>query len=175
MLFGEGDIQRAATRRFSPWKNGGGETAEIVVHPAGAGFADFDWRISTAKVVQSGPFSRFDGIDRSLTVLQGGPIRLRFEDGRDVDLAQGDPALVFAGDLGCAADLIGEALLDLNVMVRRPLRCRVDTVPQPVGPDLRARYVLALAPFAGLERLDLVEIDPAMSVDGPALWIDILG
>ncbi|HEY0275340.1 MAG TPA: HutD family protein, partial [Paenirhodobacter sp.] len=131
MSFDAARIHRAATRRFTPWKNGGGETAGIIVHPAGAGFADFDWRISTARVAGSGPFSRFEGIDRSLTLLQGGPMRLRFAGGRVVDLAQGDPALAFSGDLGCEADLIGDAVLDLNVMVRRPLRCRVDRVPGP--------------------------------------------
>ncbi len=79
------------------------------------------------------------------------------------------------GCIRCEADLIGDAVLDLNVMVRRPLRCRVDRVPGPVGPDLRACYLLALAPFSGLERLDLVEVDPGAKAEGPALWIDILG
>ena len=58
----------ASARQFRPWKNGGGETAEIAVSPAGAGFDDFDWRISTAIVAQSGPFSGFPGVDRVLTL-----------------------------------------------------------------------------------------------------------
>lgn len=65
-------IYLASDRHFSPWKNGGGETAEILCHPQGAGFGDFNWRISTARVASSGPFSTFEGIDRILTVLEGG-------------------------------------------------------------------------------------------------------
>src|SRR5690606_386633 len=66
----------ASARQFRPWKNGGGETAEIAVSPAGAGFDDFDWRISTAIVAQSGPFSGFPGVDRVLTVIEGGAMEL---------------------------------------------------------------------------------------------------
>lgn len=54
-------IYRTADRVFRPWKNGGGETAEILAFPAGAGFDDFSWRISTAIVAASGPFSAFPG------------------------------------------------------------------------------------------------------------------
>ena len=39
----------------TPWKNGGGTTAEVAVHPPGAGFEDFDWRISMADVAADGP------------------------------------------------------------------------------------------------------------------------
>ncbi|MBM7325185.1 HutD family protein, partial [Agrobacterium sp. S2] len=48
-----------------PWKNGGGVTTEIIVHPAKASMADFDWRISMANVAQDGPFSIFPGVDRT--------------------------------------------------------------------------------------------------------------
>ena len=41
-----------------PWKNGGGQTTEIVVHPAGATLAEFDWRVSIADVDADGPFSQ---------------------------------------------------------------------------------------------------------------------
>lgn len=52
-----------------PWKNGGGVTTEIIVHPAKAPMADFDWRISMANVAQDGPFSIFPGVDRTLCIL----------------------------------------------------------------------------------------------------------
>ncbi len=65
-------IWRRAERVFTPWKNGGGRTAEILAMPEGAGLDGFDWRISTAEVAQSGPFSLFAGLDRWLTVLEGG-------------------------------------------------------------------------------------------------------
>ncbi|MBK9607139.1 MAG: HutD family protein [Betaproteobacteria bacterium] len=55
--------------RAQPWKNGGGTTTEIAVHPEGAGWDDFLWRIGIADIRQSGPFSSFPGIDRSILLL----------------------------------------------------------------------------------------------------------
>ncbi len=42
-----------------PWKNGGGETAEIAVFPPSADLSEFGWRISMATVSSDGPFSAF--------------------------------------------------------------------------------------------------------------------
>ena len=64
-------VLRAENYRRMPWKNGGGETTEIAVFPAGAGLDDFDWRVSMARVESSGPFSVFPGIDRTLAILEG--------------------------------------------------------------------------------------------------------
>ena len=52
-----------------PWKNGGGETLELAIAPAGAGLEDFAWRISSARVGAAGPFSACAGVDRSLALL----------------------------------------------------------------------------------------------------------
>jgi len=46
-----------ASARAMPWKNGGGETLELAIAPAGAGLEDFAWRISSARVGAAGPFS----------------------------------------------------------------------------------------------------------------------
>ncbi len=62
---------RSSDYRRMPWKNGGGETVEIAIAPAGASLDAFDWRISMACVASSGPFSRLPGIDRTLAVLAG--------------------------------------------------------------------------------------------------------
>lgn len=70
------EVFHRAARRFVPWKNGGGRTAEILASPAGAGLDDFAWRISTAEVATSGPFSLFPGVQRCLTVIEGGSLRL---------------------------------------------------------------------------------------------------
>lgn len=154
-------IYRGAERHFTPWKNGGGETAEIVCSPAGAGFEKFDWRISTAKVSQSGPFSRFPGISRILTVIEGGAMQLRFNDGRVIDARAGSGPQVFSGDDFCVAELPGEALLDLNLMVRAPLEGAVhqggETVP---ADELIACYLFALKPLPALflAKHDLLEL-----------------
>lgn len=155
-------VHRAADRRFAPWKNGGGETAEILCHPQGAGYDGFGWRISTARVASDGPFSRFDGVMRSLTVIDGGPLRLVLGDGRDVVLDRAAPPFAFDGALACDGLLTGDAVLDLNVMVRKPYRCDVRRGDAPVGLSgpQAARFLFACAdlPQIGLRRHDLAHM-----------------
>lgn len=152
-------VYPAAERQFRPWKNGGGQTAEIAVSPAGAGFGDFDWRISTAVVATDGPFSCFPDVTRVLTVIEGGAMRLRVS-GQVHLLDAASPPLVFPGDAPCAAELTAGPLLDFNVMIRQPLRATVTRGPLAVPePGALARLALLLEPGAGLDRLDLVDLD----------------
>jgi environmental stress-induced protein Ves len=115
-------LLRAQDRVAAPWKNGGGVTYEIAAWPEGAGFDTFDWRISMALVQSSGPFSRFEGVDRVLAVLEGGSMRLRFEGGEAAEVGPDRPALPFPGDRPVTAELAGDSLSDLNLMVRRGVR-----------------------------------------------------
>ena len=102
-----------------PWKNGGGETVELLVHPPEAGLDHFDWRISMARVAADGPFSAFPDVDRTLTVLDGEGLALAIA-GRDpVRLTPESPPLGFAADAPCAGRLLGGPVTDLNVMTRR--------------------------------------------------------
>lgn len=166
-------IFAVADRVFRPWKNGGGQTAEIAVAPPGAGFETFDWRISTAIVATSGPFSTFPGVDRVLTVLKGGPMALSI-DGHEHRLDISSEPFAFSGDVPVDAQLEGDRLLDLNVMVRRPLRA--DVVRGPLDPlwratFSRARLALLLEGRAGLARLDLVDLEAA----SPSLVASLAG
>ncbi|MFN3723444.1 MAG: HutD family protein [Paracoccaceae bacterium] len=149
-------VYAAAARTFRPWKNGGGETAEILCWPEGAGSDDFALRLSTARVDRSGPFSLFPGVCRVLTVIEGGGMVLGLG-GKDHHLDAGSPPFAFAGDMPCMARLDGPPLLDFNVMTRRPVQARVTT--GPLAKD--ARLALLLAPAAGLMRLDLVDLEVA--------------
>lgn len=112
-------VIRAAEGRRMPWKNGGGETVELLAHPAGAGLDGFDWRVSMARVAVDGPFSAFPGVDRTLTVLDGEGLELALA-GRDpVRLTPASPPFPFAADVPCAGRLLGGPVTDLNVMTRR--------------------------------------------------------
>ena len=71
------EVLRAAARQAVAWRNGGGETREVAVWPAGAGMDAFEWRVSMAEVGVAGPFSVFAGVDRVLTVVSG-VLALRF-------------------------------------------------------------------------------------------------
>ena len=112
-------VLRSADRVATPWKNGGGVTQEIAVDPPGAGLSDFNWRISSAQVRSSGPFSSFSGVDRVLAVLSGGPITLHIEGQGSVTLTETSLPLAFSGEAPTTAALIGLDLTDLNLMVRR--------------------------------------------------------
>ena len=165
-------VYPARDRLFRPWKNGGGETAEIVASPPGAGFEAFDWRISTALVASDGPFSAFPGIDRVLTVIEGEPMQLSLQ-GQVHTLDAASPPLAFAGDVPCSATLAGGPVLDFNVMVRRPLRAEVTRGPLPgTLPEATLTHLaLLLAAGGGLSRLDLVDLGQA----GPALRRQLQG
>lgn len=111
-------ILKAENHRRMPWKNGGGVTVEIAIHPQGASVDDFDWRVSMATVASDGPFSVFPGIDRTLSVLEGDGILLNVE-GEETKLTRESAPLPFAADARSSARLIGSAITDLNVMTRR--------------------------------------------------------
>jgi environmental stress-induced protein Ves len=111
-------VRRAADYPVIPWKNGGGETCEIAVFPPGAGIEDFDWRISMATVVEDGPFSVFEGIDRTLFILEGDGVELTFEEGK-VETIGAKGHLSFPADVSTHAKLLGDAVTDLNIMSRR--------------------------------------------------------
>jgi uncharacterized protein len=110
-------IIRSASYKRMPWKNGGGETTEIAVSPAGADFAAMDWRLSMATVAADGPFSSFPGIDRTLSVLSG-TLGL-VVDGARVDLMEMSPPYSFSGDAKAEGFVVRGPVMDLNVMTRR--------------------------------------------------------
>jgi environmental stress-induced protein Ves len=103
----------------SAWKNGGGATRTILVSPPGAGFDDFDWRISLADVSSSGDFSRFPGVDRTIMLIAGPGMTLHFEDGRDVSLTTPFAPFAFSGDDVVRSELAAGECRDFNVMTRR--------------------------------------------------------
>ncbi|MBC2886140.1 HutD family protein [Ochrobactrum sp. CM-21-5] len=111
-------LLKATDHRRMPWKNGGGVTVEIAVHPQGASVDDFDWRISMATVANDGPFSLFSGIDRTLSVLEGDGIVLDMA-GVETVLTRESLPHFFPSDVTVSARLIGSAITDLNVMTRR--------------------------------------------------------
>ena len=64
-----------ATLPVTPWKNGAGATREIIAVPSVD--APFLWRASIATLQADGPFSPFPGVDRTIVLLAGRPLRLR--------------------------------------------------------------------------------------------------
>ncbi|MEM9963761.1 MAG: HutD family protein [Asticcacaulis sp.] len=105
-----------ADRKTVAWKNGGGQTQEMAVFPAGAAMHNFQWRISMATVDKAGAFSVFRGIDRHLTLLEG---RMRLEvNGVWHELGAGE-SLRFDGELPAFGAPVSASVTDLNIMTRR--------------------------------------------------------
>lgn len=112
-------LLRNSDHRRMPWKNGGGETVEVIVHPEGASLSDFGWRVSMASVASDGPFSVFPGIDRTLAVLSGDGMALSIDGFGETLLTPVSAPLAFPADAPTAARLTGGPITDLNVMTRR--------------------------------------------------------
>ncbi len=160
----------AAGRATQAWKNGGGTTSEVAIYPPGSGYDDFDWRLSLADIRASGPFSRFDGVDRLLAVTHGA-LRLAIADEAPVLLAAHDAPRAFSGDVAVHAGPCDDApVKDCNLMVRRAFgkgrMCWVGGRAS-LGPRRRAGGMrLLLAPRGGAlrcgaERVELTSGDAA--------------
>jgi uncharacterized protein len=90
-------LLRAADYPVMPWKNGGGTTSEILIEPPGADMANFDWRVSTARIDEASDFSRFPGVDWTLIVLSGA-MSLRGAVGERQQLDANIPPFAFPGE-----------------------------------------------------------------------------
>lgn len=112
-------VIRAAGQRQMAWKNGGGTTTEIALSPVGAAIADFDWRVSMARIDVDGAFSEFPGIERTLSILAGDGITLSCPGADEVQLTTASPPHAFPADIPAHARLLGGSVVDLNVMTRR--------------------------------------------------------
>jgi uncharacterized protein len=112
-------ILRASDYKRTPWKNGGGLTREVFVKWRDASQTSWDWRISMADVVQSGPFSVLPGIDRSIAVLDGRGIKLNLPGSQSVTLEQSTDPFAFAGEGDVKCEMLAGPTTDLNVMTAR--------------------------------------------------------
>ena len=152
-------LLRKENHLATPWKNGGGQTIEIAIAPAGATLDNFCWRVSLATIAQSGAFSTFPGIDRTLTLVEGAGVTLLI-DGQPVDLSAEHPTVLFAGEAAVQATVAGGATTDFNVMSRRSrYRHRFERLSFS-GTQTVARQSGALLLFlAAGERLDCLGED----------------
>jgi uncharacterized protein len=93
------------------WKNGGGQTRELLAWPH---LADWVVRVSVADIEADGPFSVFEGVQRWFGVLSGKGVRLY-----DFELHVGSELLSFDGALAPDCELVDGPTRDFNLMHRR--------------------------------------------------------
>lgn len=97
----------------SLWKNGKGKTSQIAIFPPEAEVSknNFIWRISSATVTKSDPFSQYSGYERQLVVWKGNGLKLN-----NVPLQPNSP-ITFSGDDDIQCELIGaDPVVDLGII-----------------------------------------------------------
>jgi uncharacterized protein len=145
-------IIRFTELESQPWKNGGGVTREIAALRRGNNIL---WRISIADVAVDGPFSRFPGLTRILTVIEGNGIRLHSEDG-SIEAQYGNP-VQFDGGLTIQSELVDGPIRDLNVMFD-PLRVEAHVALVNVPLKTHAHQITAIIGLTGNSAVNCTQI-----------------
>jgi uncharacterized protein len=143
-------IIRQSSFTAVPWKNGGGITHEAMRVPAGGD--PFLWRLSVAHIDASGPFSDFAGYSRSMVLLRGAGLTLKFGNGEQRDLRRTGDSVEFDGAMPTHCDLLQGPCVDLNFMVSKSLRAdarvvRVDQRPTALAAPQSALIFSVEAPL----------------------------
>lgn len=131
-----------------PWKNGKGISSEIAIYPKTAKFPNdpFLWRLSSAKITESGLFSQFPGYDRVLTLVDGNQIDLSFGTTGDVRILNKGDVIHFSGDIDSGCTLSDSAVTDLNLIFKRDsvrARCEIIHISKkPRSFHLEGRWIL---------------------------------
>jgi uncharacterized protein len=98
----------------TPWRNGGGQTRELLTRPE---HGPWQLRISLADIDRDGPFSAFAGTQRWFAVIEGAGVLLRF--GERVHTVTPDSTpLRFDGAAAPECSLLDGPTRDLNLMQR---------------------------------------------------------
>ncbi len=106
----------------------GGETRQLAIAPTGATVAarDFHWRFSTATVLQSGPFTTFDGYNRYLAIRSGAGLDLAVTASgapqQRMQLTSPQHQACFAGSAVTSAELLDGPVCDINLMLSAGLQ-----------------------------------------------------
>lgn len=131
--------------RRVPWKNGLGSTLELATDASEPG-GPWTWRLSVADVPARGAFSRFDGVERHLAVLEGAGMRLwpaGAAEPRDVPVE--GAALRFEGEEALEGEPLGAGVRDLNLMCARSQWRGALRVMRGRSPALSLRADVSLA------------------------------
>ena len=132
-------LVRASEHLVTSWA--GGETRQLAIAPADSSVTarDFDWRFSTATVLQSGPFTFFDGYQRYLAIRTGAGFELTVTNtgapAQQIELKSRQHQVCFAGTASTAATLLDGPVRDINLMLSKALQG-----------GIRALQLLALRP-----------------------------
>jgi environmental stress-induced protein Ves len=101
------------------WKNGKGRTLELIRLPHPKEEELFSLRLSIASMKESGPFSHYPGIERSIILLEGKGVVLDFVDEIKMNLNEPLKPIQFPGEAEIEAKLIDGPIREFNIMAAR--------------------------------------------------------
>jgi uncharacterized protein len=146
----------------TPWRNGGGVTRELAMWPDAG---DWAWRMSVADVDKSGPFSKFEGIERWFAVLEGAGVQLDVA-GVPHRVTTADAPLFFDGAATTGCELIDGKTRDFNLMVRRGSEpSRMVRVKERFSETLHAMKTIAVYAYGSSATVlfdeEVLQLEPA--------------
>lgn len=110
----------------TPWRNGCGQTRELLVWPNAI---DWQVRISLADINQHGAFSAFSDVHRWFSVVEGDGVNLIFDEYQIIQTKESD-AINFEGKNPPYCKLIDGATRDINLMLRSASDTKTKTQAQ---------------------------------------------
>ncbi len=146
-----------------PWRNGGGQTRELLTWPNAN---DWQLRISRADIERDGPFSAFPGVQRWFAVLEGAGVVLHMPDSPR-SLRAGDAPFAFDGSSAPGCTLVAGPTQDLNLMVQRGHGTMLPVEATPWSADFQMRGIYAVQGGCWSDGAQTLEL-PAHSL----LWIE---
>lgn len=121
-------LVQSITMPVSQWA--GGATRQLAIFPATATVAaqDFQWRFSSATVLQDGPFTRYPKHQRLLALRQGAGFVVEV-DAQQQRVSSTQQVLRFAGNANSQARLLDAAVVDINLMFDDSLQAQLWSQP----------------------------------------------
>ncbi|ENU29999.1 hypothetical protein F991_02486 [Acinetobacter sp. CIP-A165] len=151
-------IEQLTTAHYKKmrWKNGAGYTVELA-RSEGESLDVFDWRISMADVKSAGEFSKFHGMQRILTVLDGQGIVLNVDDDhRHLKTLQ---SVQFSGERDVSCELPHGQIQDFNLIYDpQKVNARYQWICEPKSSEIFSSADLIFIFNQSLELLE-IEID----------------
>jgi environmental stress-induced protein Ves len=165
------NVVRLADIPATPWRNGGGVTRELAMWPDAG---DWAWRMSVADVDQSGPFSKFEGMERWFAVLEGAGVQLDVA-GVPHRITAADAPLFFDGGAATGCELINGRTRDFNLMVRGgPKPSRMRRVDGRFSETLHAGTTIAVYAHASAATV-LLDEEPLQLPPATLAWRTLAG
>jgi environmental stress-induced protein Ves len=151
-----------ASFKTVPWKNGGGTATDIAVGLGADG--EVDWRVGTAAILKDGPFSNYEGVTRTFTIIAGPGVHLDFA-GEGTRTLDRDQPTRFAGAPAPFCRLRdGTSATAFNLLTR-------DSAASGEVSIRRGRAEEEALPTAGLVVVHAIEEAWSLTVDGATVVV----